>query len=32
MDRSMQYEMERRIQEIEKQIQGYNRDISMQTE
>jgi len=32
MDRSMQYELERRIQEVEKQVQGFNRDISMQTE
>ena len=32
MDRSMQHEFERRILEVEKQVQVVNRDISMQTE
>ena len=32
MDRSTQYEMERRIQDAEKQLQALNRDVSLQTE
>lgn len=32
VDRSTQYEVERRIQEVEKQVQMVNRDVNMQTE
>jgi hypothetical protein len=32
VDRSTQYELERRIQEVEKQLQMVNRDVSMQTD
>lgn len=32
LDRSAQYEIERRVQEVEKQIQLINRDIGLQTE
>ncbi len=32
LDRSAQYELERRVQEVEKQIQLVNRDVGLQTE